>query len=109
VERRTHPRIGIFGTGLYSKDVYPRLIIASIFDLSVGGTKIESLYSLNKGEGLELSIAMGQKAMRFRGQVRYVLRQEGGKLRAGVEFDKLPDSDRLYLREYIAYLLEQQT
>jgi len=78
-ERRSYPRIGVSGSVLYSKDICPRLTVGSTVDLSMGGTKIESLYSLAKGERLEMSIAIGPKAIRCRGKVIYVLQPESGK------------------------------
>jgi c-di-GMP-binding flagellar brake protein YcgR len=108
VERRDHPRIELASTVLYSKDILPRLTIASILDLSLGGAKIESLYGLNKGEWLEISIPMGQKTLKFRGEVRYALRPENGKVRAGVEFEELSDHDTLDLSQYLSGLMEKR-
>lgn len=105
MERRVHPRIELASTVLYSKDILPRLIIASILNLSLRGAKIESLYNLNKGEWLEISIPMGQRTLKFRGEVRYALRPENAKVRAGVEFDELSDYDTLDLSQYLSDLM----
>ena len=93
---------------LYRKSIYPKLTIASILDLSLGGTQIESLYSLKKGEELEMSIVLGPRAMKCRGRVRYALRQEDGSSRAGVQFEPLSDHEKVYLKQYLAYLMERR-
>jgi len=109
LEKRRGVRVQVSGTVLYRKHIYPRLTIASFLDLSMEGTRIESLYPLNVHEKIELSIAMGEKAMKCRGRVRYVLREEeDGKVRAGVEFEPLSESDRVYLRQYLSYVEEAQ-
>ena len=108
MERRNHPRIELDSTVLYSKDISPKLTIASVLNLSMGGTRIETLYPLNEDEGLELSIAVGERAMKCRGWVKYALRQEDGTVGAGVEFEPLSKSDRVYLRQYLSHLVEAQ-
>jgi hypothetical protein len=108
LERRIHPRIEVSHAALYSKDIYPKLTLASILDLSMGGTKIESLYSMRRGERLEITIGIQSRAIRCRGKVVHVSLPENGKVKAGIEFEELPDHHRLYLRQYISYAMEQR-
>jgi hypothetical protein len=108
LERRVHPRVELAGTALYRKDIYPKLTLASILDLSLGGTKIETLYSLTKDDGLEITIGIQSRAIRCRGKVIHVSLPENGKVKAGIQFEELPDHHRLYLRQYISYAMEQR-
>jgi hypothetical protein len=101
VEKRRSPRFEVSHTALYSKDIFPRPIIASILDLSMGGTKIESLYSLTAEEGLEISISIQSRVIKCRGRVVYALGSESGKMKAGIEFQGLLENDRLYLSRYL--------
>ena len=109
LEKRDHPRVELGSTVLYSKSIYPKPTIASILDLSLGGAQIESLYSLRKGEDLEMSIVLDQRTMKCRGRVKYAVKQENGSSRAGVQFERLSDHEKLYLRQYLAYLMERGT
>ena len=93
---------------LYSKDVYPRLALGSTLDLSMGGTKIESLYGLRGGDRLNLTIGIDPQAIRCRGKVIYVLQPESGKTQAGIELQELSERDRLYLRQYLFHVMEQE-
>ena len=108
LERRTHPRVEVSGSVLYSKDIYPRLTIASVLDLSMGGTKIESLYSLTKDEGLEITISVPPQGIKCRGKVVYVPLPQNGKVKAGIEFEGLSEYDRVLLRQYLSFLMEQR-
>jgi len=108
MERRTYPRVEVSHTVLYFIDFYPRPTIASTLDLSLGGTKIESLYSLNKDEGLGISIAIRFQVIKSRGKVVYVLEQEAGKIEAGIQFEEMPEHDRRYLRQYLFQVMEKQ-
>jgi len=108
LEKRIHPRIEVSHTALYSEDIYPRLTIASILDLSMGGTKIETLYGLNKGEQLEITIGIQSGSIKCRGKVIHVSLPENGKVKAGIQFGELSERDRLFLRQYLSHLMDQQ-
>jgi hypothetical protein len=109
IEKRIHPRIELSHTVLYSKDVYPRQTIASILDLSMGGTKIETLFGMRRGDRLEITIGIGQQSIKCRGNVIHVSLPENGKVKAGIEFDELSTHDKIYLGQYLSYLREQRS
>jgi hypothetical protein len=103
-ERRNHPRVHASLSVLYSKDVYPKLTLATILNLGFGGVQIESLYGLNRGDRLDLTLGLATKAIKCQGRVMYALKSKEGRVKAGIRFDLLPVSDRLYLRQYMSYL-----
>jgi hypothetical protein len=107
LEKRIHPRIEVSSTVLYSKDIYPRLTIASILDLSMGGTKIETLYGLNKGEELEITIGIQSGSIKCRGKVVHVSLPQKGRVKAGIQFEELSPHDKLLLRQHLSYLIER--
>ncbi len=99
-EKRACPRIQSSHPVLYRKDLYPKETLASTVNLSTDGVKIESLYSLTKGEGLDITIAFAadSRTIRCRGKVKYVLGPVKGRIVAGIQFEELSDPDKLYLR-----------
>ena len=108
LERRVHPRVEVSHPALYVADIYPRPKVALTLDLSLGGTKIEILHSLSRDEGLEISIAIRPQTIKCRGKVIYVVGPRNGKMQAGIQFEELSEHDRLYLRQYLFYVIEQR-
>ncbi len=108
MERRVYPRVQISHTVLYHLEFYPKPIIASTLDLSLGGTKIESLYSLSAEEGLGISITIQPQIIRSEGKVVHVLERDDGKFEAGIQFREMSQYDREYLRQHLFQVMEQQ-
>ena len=106
-ERRTHSRVKTSRPALYVLDVYPGPKACSTVDLSLGGTRIETPYSLEPGQILEISIALGQRAVKCRSKVVHTLWDAGKRLMAGVRFEDLSKQNRAYLDEYILEIKEQ--
>jgi hypothetical protein len=107
-EKRSYPRVSIDHVVLYTPDIAPRPRVARVIDLSLGGTRIETPYSLTKGEGLEISIAIHPQVIRCRGQVEHIYWPDGERLKAGIRFEALSKHDLLYLKGYISYVMEQR-
>lgn len=108
MERRNHPREQVSHPVLYISDIYPETLATLTVDLSVGGTRIETAYSLMKGERLQISIGIHPQVIKCRGQVVHIPRVSGQTPMAGVRFEEMSKQDGLYLREYISYLMEQR-
>ena len=108
MERRSSPRVEVSHPVIYLPDVYPRPRIAKTVDISMGGTKIESPHSLTKDEGLKITICTDSEVIKCRGKVVYVTVAGDGRVRAGIEFKELWKGDRIYLGQYLSYVLERQ-
>lgn len=108
MERRNYPRVKVSHPVIYLPDVYPRPKIAKTVDMSMGGTKIETLYSLAENEGLEITICTDSEVIKCRGKVVHIMGPENGKMKAGIEFEELSKGDRIYLGQYLSYVMEQQ-
>ena len=108
MERRIHPRVKVSHPVLYSQHFNSTLKAAQTLEISLGGTRIETPYSLTGGEGLEISIAIHPHVIRCRGAVVHTSWLDGERLKAGVRFENLSREDRLYLREYIFYVMDQR-
>lgn len=93
---------------MYFTDICPRPKFVSTLDLSLGGTKIETPYTLVKGERLGISVVIPRWAIRCRGEVVYILKEKGEMSKAGIRFEDLSKQDRFHLREYISGIIEQQ-
>jgi len=81
---------------------------ATTVDLSVGGTRIETQYSLIVGERLEIFIAIRPHVIKCRGQVVHALDLPGKTPKAGVRFEGLSKRDRLYLEKYVSRVMKQE-
>jgi c-di-GMP-binding flagellar brake protein YcgR len=108
IERRKHPRIEVCHPAMYDTLIYASPRVATTVDLSEGGTRIETPYSLISGTGLQMSIAIPPKVIECKGRVVHVDWHDGERLKAGVEFEDLPEEDKLHLKQHISKLLEQQ-
>ncbi len=108
MERRSHPRVKVSHPALYFTDIYPRPNVASTLDLSLGGTRVRIPYSLMAGERLEITIAIRPQAIRCRAKTVHVLWLEDGRMEAGIEFEELSAPDKLYLRQYLFHVMEQE-
>ena len=108
-ERRTHPRVGASHPVLYVSETYRRPRVGSTIDLSTGGTRIETPYTLAESERLEISIAIHPKVIRCRGHVVHVISLDGENLKAGIRFEDPATEHWLYLKQYISYVMEHRT
>ncbi|NIQ37502.1 MAG: hypothetical protein GTN81_02775 [Proteobacteria bacterium] len=107
LERRRFERIEAFHPVLYYSDIYPRPKVASTLDISLGGARIETRYSLIKSEGLDISIAIKPQVIKCRGRVMYALDPEGERQRVGIRFEDLSSQDSLFLGQYLSSMTEQ--
>lgn len=106
IERRRHPRVEVSHPVLYFPDIYPRPRVATTVDLSLGGTRIETPYSLLFGEDLGISIAIYPEVIKCRGKVVHVFQSGDERLRAGVCFEEMSTQDRQYLGAYLSCVME---
>jgi len=109
MERRNHPRVNVSHPVLYISQIYPRPNVASTLDLSLGGTRIQSLYTLNRDEGLEITIAIRSHVIKCRGRVVHTVERKRWKTEAGIKFEEMPAHDENYLRQYLSQAMDEQT
>ena len=109
MERRSHPRVKVSHPVLYISQIYPRPNVASTLDLSLGGTKIQSLYTLNRDEALEITIVIRRRVIKCRGRVVHAVELKRWKTEAGIKFEELPTHDESYLRQYLSQIMDDQT
>jgi c-di-GMP-binding flagellar brake protein YcgR len=108
MEKRNHPRLDVSHLVLYSSDIYPRPNVASTLNLSLGGARMEVLYSLMAGERLQISIAIHPQVIKCRAKVIHLSTTPNKKMEAGIQFEELSAHDSLYLRQYLFHVMEQR-
>jgi hypothetical protein len=108
-ERRIHQRVEISHPVLYFANNHNRRQIGATTELSVEGTRIETPFGLAIGDRVEMSIAIHPQVINCIGHVVHTQGPDGEWEKAGVRFDYLREHDRLYLREYVEFLIEHDT
>ena len=93
IERRSHPRVDVAYLVLYIADRYPRPKVGSTIDLSLGGTRIETPYSLMEGERLEISIGIHPQVLRCRGKVVDTTQPDAERGNAGIRLEELSEKE----------------
>lgn len=108
MERRDFPRVEASIPVLCFTGSYPGPNVVWTLDLSLGGARIESSNDLTAGDRFWMHIAIDHQTIKCRGKAIYVLEAETGNMEAGVKFEDLSKDERLYLRQYISYTIEQR-
>jgi hypothetical protein len=108
MERRAHPRVEVSHPVLYRSDFYRSPKIASTIDLSLGGIKIEGLHTLDRDEGLEITIAIRPLVVQCRGRVIHVAQGRNNRATAGIQFEGMSEKDRAGLRDYLLDVMDQK-
>ncbi|MBW2059228.1 MAG: PilZ domain-containing protein [Deltaproteobacteria bacterium] len=112
IERRNHPRVKVSHPALYVGESYHTPRVATTVDLSLGGARIETPYSLIPGERLQISIAVHPQVIQCRGTVVRSLeltgerRRGGARYEAGVRFEEMSLHDRHHLSRHITRIME---
>ena len=73
-------------------------------DLSLGGTRIESVFPMRVGEVLQVSIVIGGNTISPLGRVVHGKERLQLRYDSGFNFETLRQDDRDYLFEYLAKL-----
>jgi len=109
VEKRSFPRVETSHPVLYFTDTHPSPKVAWTLDLSLEGAGIEFSNGLTPGDRFWMHIAIDHQTIKCRGKAIYVLETDTGSMKAGIKFEDLSKDEKLYLRQYISYIMEQRT
>ncbi len=108
IEKRSHPRVEISHPVFYFTDVWSNPKLGWTIDLSMGGARIDTPYSLTKGEQLEISIVIDPQVIKSKGEVLHVVGSNDENLTVRIRFADISNEDRRYLREYLSSVTEQR-
>lgn len=91
----------------YFTDVWSNPKLGWTIDLSMGGARIDTPYSLTKGEQLEISILIDPQGIKSKGEVVHVLGSKDQNLMVRIRFAEISNEDRHHLEEYLSSVREQ--
>lgn len=72
-------------------------------DVSPGGVKLRSSFSVNPGEMLDVAMALGANSINFKGVVTYVEPSGDQNFELGVSIEEIDNQDMVALSRFIYY------
>jgi hypothetical protein len=77
--------------------------ICQSMNVSLGGMRLQSGFLLDPGEMLDISIALGENLVTFRGKVIYVTPSEDQGFEFGISIEDIDNQDRIALNSSPLY------
>ena len=77
--------------------------ISRTMNVSLKGVKLQSSFPLDSGEVLDITMALGDNLVTFRGKVIYVTPSEGQGFNLGISIEDIENQDRIALARFIYY------
>jgi hypothetical protein len=72
-------------------------------DVSRGGVKLQSSFPVDAGELLDISMALGENLVTFKGKVTYVSGSEDQGFEMGISIEDIEAQDKISLTRFIYY------
>jgi len=72
-------------------------------NVSLGGVRLQSSFLVNSGEVLDITIALGEDLVAFKGKVVYVTPSEDQGFEFGIAIEDIEHKDRIALTRFIYY------
>jgi hypothetical protein len=80
--------------------------ICRSMNVSQRGVRLQSSFSVDSGEVLDVTIALGGNLVAFKGKVVYVASSEDEGFEFGISIEDIDDQDRVALTRFIHYSME---
>ena len=77
--------------------------ISHSMNVSLGGVKLQSSFPVDSGELLDISMALGENLVTFKGKVAYVSGSEDQGFELGISIEDIEDQDKISLTRFIYY------
>jgi len=77
--------------------------ISHSMNVSLGGVKLQSSFPVDSGETLDISMALGENLITFKGKVTYVRGSEDQGFELGISIQDIEDQDKISLTRFIYY------
>jgi hypothetical protein len=77
--------------------------ISHSMNVSLGGVKLQSSFPVDSGETLDISMALGENLVTFKGKVAYVSGSEDQGFELGISIEDIEDQDKISLTRFIYY------
>lgn len=106
-DRRGSIRLRMMYPALYTRvddkgRAYDQKISRSM-NVGLGGVKLQSSYPVDSGEVLNISMALRENLINFKGKVVYVIGSENQRFELGISIEDIEDQDRIALKRFIYY------
>ena len=77
--------------------------ISRSMNVSLGGVRLQSNFPVDPGEVLDITMALGENSVTFKGKVIYVTPSEGKGFEFGISIEDIENRDRIALTRFIYY------
>ncbi|MCK5552802.1 MAG: PilZ domain-containing protein [Deltaproteobacteria bacterium] len=77
--------------------------ISRSMDVSLGGVRLQSSFLVDSGEALDITMALGENLVTFKGKVAYVSGSEDQGFELGISIEDIEDQDKISLTRFIYY------
>jgi hypothetical protein len=77
--------------------------ISRSMDVSLGGVRLQSSFPVDSGEVLDITMALGENLVTFKGKVVYVTSSKNHGFELGISIEDIEDQDRIALTRFIYY------
>ena len=75
--------------------------ISRSMNVSLGGVRLQSSFLVNSGEVLDITMALGEDLVTFKGKVMYVTSTEDQGFEFGISIEDIEHQDRIALTHFI--------
>ncbi len=82
---------------------YDQKISRSMMNVSRGGVRLQSSFLVDSGEMLDITMALGENLVAFKGKVIYVSGSEDEGFELGISIQDMEKQDRIALTRFIYY------
>ena len=72
-------------------------------NVSLGGVRLQSSFTVDSGEVLDISMVLGENLVTFKGKVIYVAGSEDQGFELGISIEDIADQDKIALTRFIYY------
>ena len=72
-------------------------------NVSLGGVKLQSSFPVDSGEVLDITMALGENLVTFKGKVVYITGSENRGFEMGVSIEDIESADKIALTRFIYY------
>ena len=80
--------------------------ICRSMNVSQRGVRLQSNFPVDSGELIDITIALGENLVAFKGKVVYVASSEDESFEFGISIEEINDQDRAALTQFIHYSME---
>ena len=77
--------------------------ICRSMNVSLGGVRLQSSFPVDSGEMLDITMALGENLVTFKGKVIYVTPSENQGFEFGISIGDIENQDRIALTRFIYY------